>query len=295
LIAVAPDSRVGRVETTGPAALATLVRRSRVYVAAATVVAVLATYWAAAHTGSALFFGLIAAPFVLAVAYPFLFHRLRWRSRHQPAAFVLRPAELAPARGVAAYGGALIVFGASVGGRLATLTTDYAALAGQLIGLALVAFFVGGSAIAVFRRAPLALRPDGLAVGKGLIGWDVLWHEGPWTPEPRDWALQIPVLPAAPGVRAETRGVSSQTWNRLRERGLDTNVNAILAADPSLRKPENPADGPAWITVDLRGVAVDRGFLVGAIRFYRDEPAARAGIGTEAGYASLLAAVGSAG
>ena len=304
---------------TGPAALATLVRRSRIIAVSFTAFSAAVYFWAALRewdvpdgTGRRIaYLGLLGLPFALAVVHQVLFRQLRWPSRQSPAAFLLgshqgRPAFLG-AKPQAPHGAYLILFGLLVGSRSGNLVTTEQDRSVQFLGLAVAVFLGARMAGLMFRRPYLTIGTDGVWLGSirpRLIGWDSIRPAGPKAPQRTARTLQLPVEPVEPvepaTLDASTSGVSSQTWNRLRGRGLDydVNVNALLATDPSLVRAPEPASlgpawtPPAWTPLDLRAVAIDHDLVAHAIRYYRGNPAARASIGAEAGHIQLLTATG---
>ncbi|MFI5959174.1 hypothetical protein [Cryptosporangium sp. NPDC051539] len=260
-----------------PADLAALVRRSRL--AAAVGAAIGTSCYLVGALGSmpdAAVGALLVVPILLAIAHQLVFRQLGWRSARAPQAFLLDRNGFAAARPQTPYGAGLIIGCALVAGRLATIE-------GKLTALGGLAFFTAVTiwcGTRLFLGPYLVIGPAGLTVGTNTIRWDAVWPEGPPAPGKFARSLRVPVVPGTSG--ADRPGVSASSWDRLRERGLNEEVDELLANDPSLVK-----EGPPSVPIDLRWVTVDRTFLAGAIRYYRANPEARPAIGTEAGHAQL--------
>ncbi|SHN75944.1 hypothetical protein [Cryptosporangium aurantiacum] len=302
---------------TEPAALATLVRRSRVVAVSFTIFSCAVYLWATLRQWNVpdalgrrvAYAGLLGLPFVLAVAHPMLFRRLRRRSRHLPGAFQLgsrdgRPALIAP-KPHSPHGAGLILGGMFAAGRAGNLVTGEQDRYTQFLGLTAAMFLLAGSAWSMFGRPYLVIGADGVWVGSfrpALIRWDSISPTVLPASARQDRALRIPVAAVVASTSvalsrpaATASGVSAQTWNRLAGRGLDydANVNVLLGTDP-VPAPGRAGSGLAWIPLDLRAVATDHDLVANTIRYYRGNPAARAALGTEAGHSQLLNAVGKA-
>ncbi|TQS39629.1 hypothetical protein [Cryptosporangium phraense] len=244
-----------------PAALAAFVRRSRLLAVAFSVVGVACAL--AGVLGPTSLAALLLVPLVLAIVHQVMFRRLGWRALRAPTSFLPGFAAAPPQT---PYGAGLVVGSALVAIRLASMEADLTAV-GSLVLFGVVTVLV---AYRLFARPYLALRPDGLVIGKRTLPWAAVWPEGPPAPDRFARTLRVLVVPGTPG--AETTGVSAQTWARMRERGLSEEVDDLLASDPSLVR-----EGPPSVPIDLRWVAVDRPFLAEAIHRYRNDPAQLAG------------------
>lgn len=136
-------------------------------------------------------------------------------------------------------------------------TTFLVARAAELFFAALL---VGLGLWSLYRVGPLRLTQDALIRPfRRTIPWDDLAPDGP-----SRQSLQGAIL-----------------WLLLRHRTVGSGPHS-----------DGPAPGPPigyeWYPLDLRGSFVNREFLTTAIRYYRDNPAARATIGTPEGLQQLL-------
>ncbi|GAA3387522.1 hypothetical protein [Cryptosporangium minutisporangium] len=268
---------------------ATLVRRSRITAVVCAAVGVTTAFWAArrgwdppatliAH----------ALPVVLAAAHQAAFRRLRWRSRTLPKAFLLRTHDgtpvLATPRPQAPHGAGLILCISLVGARIGNTWPNPAM---DAAGLAVAVFLVVRWAGPAFLRPYLELDADGLRVGvfrPRLIPWDAIGPDSPADPAPGARDLPLPVTPSAPedpeapGRIEDPKG----SQNPERTQHSERTQNPERTDDPA------STDAWDWVWIDLRAVATDHTLVAAAIRYYRANPDARAGIGTEAGHAQLL-------
>lgn len=242
-------------------------------------------------------FALLSVPVVLAVLHAVLFRRLGARRRWGSVGFQLgrRKAQrvFTCARTQVPYGTFLILmcgFLADGAGRIVHGWPDTSyRVVGQLLVTSLVGWGLGG----MFARSALVLAPDGIRIGSlrtRLIPWDTVDPSGLRVPGPHESTLSIPlvaVVAQRPAVAGRSPAAQSDEGPVLGlGPGYDTNANALVADD---RAPVAPADDDDWVDVDVdvRQVATELALIVDALAHYAGDPAARADIGTSAGYAAL--------